>query len=81
MQKLDQYILKQLYNYNKKKFVIDPDINKSGFRSALYIRKIYKLLGVKILYLDLDLKTRNIFYSMYNNVEIDNNFSEKNSIY
>lgn len=75
-----EYILKQLYNYNKKKFVIDPDINKSGFRSALYIRKIYKLLGVKILYLDLDLKTRNIFYSMYNNVEIDNNFSEKNKI-
>ena len=75
-----EYILKQLYNYNKKKFSIDPDVNKSGFRSALYIRKIYKLLGVKILFLDLDLKTRNIFYSMYNNVEIDNNFSEKNKI-
>ncbi len=75
-----EYILKQLYNYNKKKFTIDPDVNKSGFRSALYIRKIYKLLGVKILYLDLDLKTKNIFYSMYNNVEIDNNFNENNKI-
>jgi hypothetical protein len=75
-----EYILKQLYNYNKKKFVIDPNVNKSGFRSALYIRKIYKLLGVKILYLDLDLTTRNIFYSMYNNVEIDNNFNENNKI-
>jgi len=75
-----EYILKQLYNYNKKKFSIDPDVNKYGFRSALYIRKIYKLLGVKILYLDLDIKTRNIFYSMYNNVEIDNNFNEKNKV-
>jgi hypothetical protein len=75
-----EYILKQLYNYNKKKFSIDPDVNKSGFRSALYIRKIYKLLGVKILYLDLDIKTRDIFYSMYNNVEIDNNFNEKNKV-
>ena len=73
-----EYILKQLYNYNKKKFTIDPDVNKSGFKSALYIRKIYKLLGVKILYLDLDLKTKDIFYSMYNNVEIDKNFNENN---
>jgi hypothetical protein len=75
-----EYILKQLYNYNKKKFSIDPDVNKYGFKSALYIRKIYKLLGVKILYLDLDIKTRNIFYSIYNNVEIDNNFNEKNKV-
>lgn len=66
-----EYILKQLYNYNKKKFVIDPDINKSGFKSCFYIRKIYKLLGVKILYLDLDLKTKNIYYSLYNNIKIE----------
>jgi hypothetical protein len=66
-----EYILKQLYNYNKKKFVIDPNIHKSGFKSSFYIRKIYKLLGVKILYLDLDLKTKNIYYSLYNNIKIE----------
>ena len=66
-----EYILKQLYNYNKKKFVIDPDINKSGFKSCFYIRKIYKLLGVKVLYLDLDLKTKNIYYSLNNNIKIE----------
>ena len=66
-----EYILKQLYNYNKKKFIIDPDINKNGYKSSLYIRKIYKLLGVNILYLDLDLKTKNIYYSINNNVEVN----------
>ena len=65
-----EFILKELYKYNNKKFIIDPDVNKSGYKSALYIRKIYKLLGVKVLYLDLDFKTKNLYYSLFNNVEI-----------
>ena len=65
-----EYILKELYKYNNKKFIIDPDVNKHGYKSALYIRKIYKLLGVKVLYLDLDLKTKNIYYSIYNNIKV-----------
>ena len=65
-----EFILKELYNYNKKKFIIDPDINKFGYKSALYIRKIYKLLGVKVLYLDLDFKTKKLYYSLFNNFEI-----------
>ena len=65
-----EFILKELYKYNKKKFVINPDINKYGYKSALYIRKIYKLLGAKVLYLDLDLKTKNLYYSLFNNAEL-----------
>ena len=65
-----EFILKELYKYNNKKFVINPDINKYGYKSALYIRKIYKLLGAKVLYLDLDLKTKNLYYSLFNNAEL-----------
>ena len=65
-----EFILKELYKYNNKKFIINPDIYKSGYKSALYIRKIYKLLGVKVLYLDLDFKTKNLYYSLFNNVEV-----------
>ena len=65
-----EYILKELYKYNNKKFIINPDINNDGYKSALYIRKIYKLLGVKVLYLDLDFKTKNLYYSLFNNVEV-----------
>ena len=65
-----EYILKELYKYNKKKFIVNPDINNDGYKSALYIRKIYKLLGVKVLYLDLDFKTKKLYYSLFNNVEV-----------
>ena len=65
-----EFILKELYKYSNKKFIINPDINKYGYKSALYIRKIYKLLGVKVLYLDLDFKTKKLYYSRFNNVEI-----------
>jgi len=47
-----EYILNQLYKYNNKKFVFNNKKNK-GFISELYIRKIYKLLGVSVLYLDI----------------------------
>jgi ribosomal protein S24E len=64
-----EYILEKLYKYNKKKFTFNPKINK-GYASALYIRKIYKLLGVKVLYLDL--KGDLLYYSKYNNFKINN---------
>ena len=66
-----EYILKELYNYNKQKFIFNPNLLKTGFKSSLYIRKIYKFLGVKVLYLDLNLKTKNLFYSLSNNVKIE----------
>jgi len=54
-----EYILKQLYKYNKKNFSYDPvKYKKNGFKSALYIKSVYKLLGVKVLYLDLNQKTK-----------------------
>jgi len=66
-----EYILKQLYNYNKKKFSYDPVKYKdNGFKSALYIKSVYKLLGVKVLYIDLNPKTKKIYYSKYNNTKL-----------
>ena len=63
-----EYILEKLYKYNKKKFTFNPKINK-GYASALYIRKIYKLLGVKVLYLDV--KGDLLYYSKYNNFKVN----------
>jgi len=62
-------ILKQLYEHNNKKFPFDPEKYKNyGYRSAMYIRKVYKLLGVKVLYLD---KIGNeLYYSIYNNITL-----------
>ena len=64
-----EYILEKLYKYNKKKFTFNPKINKNGYASALYIRKIYKLLGVKVLYLDF--KDDLLYYSKYNNFKVN----------
>ena len=66
-----EYILKELHKYNKKKFNFDPIKNKkNGYKSALYIRKIYKLLGVKILFLDYDNNNNKLYYSLFNNVNV-----------
>jgi len=66
-----EYILKQLYTYNKKKFSFNPVKNKSrGYKSVLYIKKVYKLLGVNVLYLDLNPDTKKIYYSLYNHVNV-----------
>lgn len=60
-----EYILDKLYSYDKKKFNFNPRKNK-GYLPSLYIRKIYKLLGAKVLYLDLN--GNNLYYSVYNNI-------------
>ena len=67
-----EYILHNLYKHNSKKFTFNPKKNKS-YLSSLYIRKLYKLLGVKVLYLDL--YDNNLYYSLFNNVKawFDNN--------
>jgi hypothetical protein len=63
-----EFILKQLYRHNKDKFAFNPTKHKRfGYNKALYIRKVYKLLGVKVLYVDkLD---DEIYYSEYNNIK------------
>ena len=65
-----EYILKQLYKYNKKKFIFDPIKKKGGYKSALYIRKLYKLLGVKVLFLDYNTYDKKLYYSLYNNFNV-----------
>jgi hypothetical protein len=63
-----EYILKQLYRYNSKKFNFNPKKNVGYFKS-LYIRKVYKLLGAKVLYVDKI--GDDIYYSLYNNVKTE----------
>ena len=64
-----EYILEKLYKYNKKKFSFNPKIKKGGYAPALYIRKIYKLLGAKVLFLDY--KDDLLYYSKYNNTAVN----------
>jgi len=73
-----EYILEKLYKYNKKKFSFNPKVKKGGYAPSLYIRKIYKLLGVKVLYLDL--KDELLYYSKYNNTYVDNKITKDHKI-
>jgi hypothetical protein len=70
-----EYILDKLYKHNSKKFIFNPKKNKS-YLSSIYIRKVYKLLGVKVLYLDL--YENNLYYSLFNNVSA--RFDSNNAI-
>jgi hypothetical protein len=61
-----EHILAELHKHNAKKFMFDPIKYKGfGFLSSLYIRKVYKFLGVKVLYVDKI--GDDIYYSAYNN--------------
>ena len=62
-------ILSQLNDLNRKKFIFDPKIN-NGYNPELYIRKVYKLLGVKVLYLDYAEQDNKFYYSLFNNLTI-----------
>jgi hypothetical protein len=70
-----EYILEKLYKYNKKKFSFNPKIKKGGYAPALYIRKVYKLLGAKVLFLDY--KDNLLYYSKYNNTVVNNSLGKK----
>jgi hypothetical protein len=70
-----EYILEKLYKYNKKKFSFNPKIKKGGYAPALYIRKIYKLLGAKVLFLDY--KDDLLYYSKYNNTNVNSSAVKK----
>jgi hypothetical protein len=61
-----EYLLDKLYKYNKKKFVFDLKKHKGGYKSEMYIRKVYKLLGVNVLYLDI--VDDDLYYSLFNNI-------------
>jgi len=61
-----EYLLDKLYKYNRKKFVFDLKKHKGGYKSELYIRKVYKLLGVNVLYLDI--VGDDLYYSLFNNI-------------
>jgi hypothetical protein len=73
-----EYILEKLYKYNKKKFSFNPKIKKGGYAPALYIRKIYKLLGAKVLFLDF--KDNLLYYSKYNNTKVINSAVKKEAV-
>ena len=59
-------ILKELYGHDPGIFKFNPDVNKGGFLPAMYIKHVYKLLGVKVLFLDK--RGEKLFYSFYNTI-------------
>jgi len=68
---MPENILLELNEYNPTKFIFNPVKNREGYHSQLYIRKLYKLLGVKVLYLDYDTKNKKYYYSLMNNITIE----------
>jgi hypothetical protein len=63
-------ILENLHEYNNKKFY-NTELFKSGFFSSLYIRKFYKLLGAKVLFLDYtEAFNSDLYYSRHNNISM-----------
>ena len=62
-----EHILEELHKYNSIKFH-NLTMFKNGYVPALYIRKIYKLLGAKVLFLDYT-PNKQLYYSLYNNVK------------
>ena len=74
-----EYLLDKLYKYDRKKFIFNLKKHKCGYKSELYIRKLYKLLGVKVLYLDI--VCDELYYSLFNNIndiDINNNIVKFN---
>jgi len=68
---MPENILLELNEYNPKKFIFNPVKNREGYHSHLYIRKLYKLLGVNVLYLDYDTINDKYYYSLFNNLIIE----------
>lgn len=73
-----EHILKSLHNHDPKNFMFninDPKFGKNGFLSEIYIKKLYKLLGIsKITFFEMFKDKNEIYYSYYNSisrVEID----------
>jgi len=58
-------ILKELYDHNHDIFQFNPDVS-SGLIPAMYIKNVYKLLGVKVLFLDK--RGEKLFYSIFNTI-------------
>lgn len=63
-------VMRELYEYDKKRFDFNPDERIHGYLSVLYIKKLYELLGVKVILFDCyipDKKDENpvIYVSQY----------------
>lgn len=72
-----EHILKLLHKYNPNDFMVNMNKTefKNGFLSEIYIKKLYKLLGIsKITFFEMFKDKNEIYYSYYNSisrVEID----------
>jgi hypothetical protein len=65
-----EYILSELYKHNSNKFGFNPDKDgPAGYSTAIYIRKIYKFLGAKVLFVDYNETEKALYYSLYNNTK------------
>ena len=62
-----EYILKTLYSHDSTTFMFDIDKFRYGFTAELYVRKLYKLLNVSTLILEI--QNNKVYYSYYNDVD------------
>ena len=63
-------ILVQLNEYNSETFKFNPNTISEGYFENLYIRKVYELLGVKVLYLDYYDEEKKYYYSLHNDINV-----------
>jgi hypothetical protein len=67
-----EHILKLLHKYNPNDFMVNMNKTefKNGFLSEIYIKKLYKLLGIyNIAFFDMVKDKNEIYYSHYNDIK------------
>jgi hypothetical protein len=62
-----EYILKTLHSHDSSTFMFDIDKFRHGFTSEFYVKKLYKLLDISTLILDI--RNNKFYYSYYNNIK------------
>ena len=62
-------MLVDLNKYDSNTFTFNPLKLNEGYHHTMYIQKVYKLLGVNILYLDYNYQTNKYYYSRYNTTD------------
>lgn len=66
-----EHILKLLHKYNPNDFMVNMNKTefKNGFLSEIYIKKLYKLLGIyNVAFFDMVKDKNEIYYSHYNDI-------------
>lgn len=71
-------LLGLLHEHDSDNFEFDPT-QADGYHVVMYINKLYKFLNLNTL--SLDLENENLYYSLYNNYQTDNQDKTKVRVY